>query len=111
MAKSIFKSMAALAISLICTYLFGRFVSIPIIPCVSVYAAALLFLDERGMGFRRVCIIIAAVVGAITFICMAVYAIKRFPDFVNTLGIISFFITAFAYLGAGIFNLAAGIRD
>ena len=111
MAKSILKSLAALAISLVCTYLFARFVSIPIIPCASVYAAALLFLDERGMGFRRVCIIIAAVVGAITFVSMAVYAIKHYPDFVNTLGIISFFITAFAYLGAGIFHLAASSRD
>ncbi len=110
MAKSIFKSMAALAISLICTYLFARFVSIPIIPCVSVYAAALLFLDDRGLGFRRVCIIIAALAGIIVFVAMAIYAIKHYPDVVNVLGIICFFVNAFAYLTAGVFLVSGNRR-
>lgn len=80
-------------------FLFYYLVSIPVIPCVSVYAIATLFANDSTKS-RIMFIIVGTIIGVYFFGMNAILSIKYYPEYLNILGIVLEFITAISFIGA-----------
>ena len=63
------KNLTAFILGIIALFLFYYYVSIPIIPCLSVYITALLFIKKKKKGekLRKITTIVVAVFGGLLF--------------------------------------------
>jgi len=102
--RSILGGVAALAIGigamLFCYYL----VSIPILPCLSVYAVGMLFNDGRTPRIRSLLVILFGLASIALYGTQAVMMIVQYPKYGNWFGVILEWITTFAFLGATVLN-------
>lgn len=97
------RSFFAFLIGLVLILLFYYFVSIPILPCVSIFAAALLFVaNDRHMRLRMGFIIALTIIAIWIYLNNAISMIRFYPQYGNVLAIIFEFITVLSFVGAGI---------
>jgi len=107
------KNLTAFILGIIALFLFYYYVSIPIIPCLSVYITALLFIQsqEKGEKLRKITTIVVAVFGGLLYGINAYMMIKTYPQNGNVLGIIFEILTAIAFIATGMqFYIAFTIR-
>lgn len=95
----IIKNFLAFIIGLILLLLFYYYVSIPIIPCISVYATSNLFANN-SIKSRVFLIIIISLIGIYFYTANAILSIVHYPKYLNIFGIILEFITVFSFLTA-----------
>ena len=107
---SFIKSGIAFCAGVILTLLFYYYVHIPVIPCASVYLIALFLNDGKCLFFRKLFVIIGALLGIACYLGNAILSIIHFPAYSNVFGIIFDFVTAFAFLSAGL-TLFIGLRS
>lgn len=106
---SFIKSFFAFCVGVVLIFLFYYYVSIPIIPCISIHLIALLLTDEKCLFFRRFFVVIGTLLGIACYLGNAILSITHFPAYLNILGIAFSFVTAFAFLTAGI-TMLMGLR-
>lgn len=102
----IIKTIFAFIIGMIATLLCYFFISIPILPSISVYPVFMLFASDSYLKLRKVFVIITGFFGIYLFGAGAVESIIYYPDYMTILGIIFSFITAFSYIGSIIMGCA-----
>ncbi len=106
---SFMKSFFAFCVGVVLVLIFYYYVSIPVIPCISVHLIALLLNDGNCCFFRRLFVVIGSLLGIICYLMNAILSIVHFPAYSNVFGIIFDFITAFAFLSAG-FTMFIGLK-
>lgn len=95
----IIKNFLAFLIGLVLLLLFYYYVSIPIIPCISVHATSNLF-TNNSVKSRIFLIIIISLIGIYFYTANSVLSIIHYPNYLNIFGIILEFITAFSFFTA-----------
>lgn len=100
------KNFFAFIIGIVMIFLFYYLISIPVIPCISIYAIALLF-SNSNIKSRIIFIIIGTIIGAYCYGMNAFLSIKYYPEYLNILGIIFELITALSFIGAAIIIISA----
>ena len=105
---SFIKSITAFCAGIVLTLIFYYYVHIPVLPCVSVQLIALFLNDGQCRFFRRLFVIIGALLGIACYLGNAILSIIHFPAYSNIFGIVFDFITAFAFLSAG-FTMFIGL--
>lgn len=95
----ILKNTFAFIIGTVMIFLFYYLVSVPVIPCISIYAIALLFANNSKKS-RIMFVIIGAIIGTYFYGMNAILSIKYYPNYLNILGIVLEFITALAFIVA-----------
>ena len=101
------KTIFAFILSLVATFFCYTSVSIPVLPCATVYLAAFFLLSGSYFKLRRVLSVITGLFGIYLFAVGAIESIIFYPNYMTILGIIFSFVTAFAYIGSTIFCCAA----
>ncbi|WP_258107028.1 hypothetical protein [Christensenella minuta] len=97
------RSLFAFLIGLGLLLLFYYFISIPILPCVSIFAAALLFVaNDRHMRLRMGFIVSLTVIAIWIYLNNAISMIRFYPQYGSVLAVILEFITIFAFVGVGV---------
>lgn len=105
---SFIKSSFAFCVGVVLIVIFYYYVHIPVLPCISVQLIALFLNDDKCRFFRRLFVIIGALLGIACYLGNAILSIIYFPAYSNVFGIIFDFITAFAFLSAG-FTMFIGL--
>ena len=101
--KTIFAFIIGMVATLFCYFC----VSIPILPSISVFPVFMLFASDSYLNLRKIFVIITGLFGIYLFGAGAIESIIYYPDYMNVLGIICSFVTAFSYIGSTIMGCAA----
>lgn len=97
------KNIFAFIIGMVALVLFVHFIRIPILPCIYVYIITNLF-ENDNLKSRRFFVLIGSLIGLFIYSYNAIASIIYYPKYLNVIGIIFEFITAFSILTASIFN-------
>ena len=102
----IVKSVLAFICGVVALFLFYYFVSLPIVPCLTVYITGELFLSEDGKGLRsRMVFVLLLTLLGISFYALNTWGmIRTYPNNGNVLAIIFEVVNVFAFIGAGVMN-------
>lgn len=95
----IIKNFFAFIIGTAMIFLFYYLVNIPVIPCVSIYAIALLFANN-SIKSRIMFIILGTIIGVYFYGMNVILSIKYYPEYLNILGIVLEIITTISFIGA-----------
>lgn len=103
----IIKNFFAFVIGICMILVFYYYVSIPIIPCLSIHAIALLF-ENNSTKSRIAFIVIGTIFGMICYGTNAILSIIYYPKDLTIIGIILEFINVYAFFTAA-FTLIYGM--
>lgn len=95
----ILKSFVAYIIGYVVLLLMYQFVAIPVFPILSIYAAGMLLLSDKGLKLRRVLVFLLGCTALFIYGNQVYNEIIYYPDYGNVLAIIFEFITIFAFIG------------
>lgn len=105
------RSIIAMFIGIGSTLLFHYFISVPILPAVSIFLTALLFVaKDRHMIMRMVCIIVSTIFALLLYLTNAISMIVFYPQYGNVFGVVMEFLTAFACVVSGILMSISAIK-
>lgn len=99
---SFIKSFFAFCVGIVLIFVFYYYVSIPLVPCISIYLIASLLADGKCRSSRRFFVVIGTLLGIVCYLGNAILSIIHFPAYMNILGILFSFITAFVFLSTGV---------
>ena len=102
------KSFFAFCLGIVLIFIFYYHVSIPVLPCISIHLIASLLVDDKCHTLRRFFVVIGSLLGIACYLGNAILSIIHFPTYMNVLGILLSFVTAFAFLSAG-FTMFIGL--
>ncbi len=101
------KAIVTFAISLLAIYLFYDHVSIPIIPCVSLYPLGLLLRTDAARHLRKVFLVISFLLALFLYGLSIYRSIAFYPAHLSVIGIILEGVTIIAFITSFFFNWGA----
>jgi len=102
---NIIKTITAFILGLVALLLFYYFVSIPILPCITVYITSLAFAENKPSKLRTLSISIFGLLAISLYGINTLGMIKYYPEYGNAFSILFSSLTIFAFIGATIANL------
>lgn len=101
----ILKSIAAFILGVVALLLFYCFVSIPILPSISVFVVGSVFNDGSNAKLRNVLIGLFGLLSVALYGANTYLMIRLYPEYGNVLGIIFGCVTTLAFFSATLANL------
>jgi hypothetical protein len=102
---SILKSIIAFIISIIALLFCYYYISIPVLPCITVYIISMAFLDDKFSNFRLFLLVLFGIIATLLYGSWSLMAIIHYPDYGNILGIIFLIITTWALIGTSMMHI------
>lgn len=103
------KCVFSFCVGVVLILVFYYYVSIPIIPCISIHLIASLLNDGTFHSLRRFFVIIGTLLGIACYLGNAILSIIHFPAYMNVWGILFSLATSFAFLSTG-FTMFIALR-